>query len=834
MKNQKLLFTSLLTILILVTGFVQGQDLKTIKGKVTYKDQPLLNAHIVNLDSKASVKTTSEGSYQIQAKIGEELSFSYVGLKTIKVIIEDVTTTLNIKMTEKVNELKTVVVKSNKKRGKSQAIFSKKLAKIPTAFGEIDLKKVGFKTDYIQGKDLNLAAAAYNVAPAIAAKIPNVFSPDEISGLLYVSRGAKPDLVFWDIDGAVMDRAPAWLQASDIVDIYLLKNAPARYGNKSVVIVITENNPAIYAQKKKAKTEKYQNQNFYDANSVANQIDPTQNDFQINQGAEKEIYGTLTFLNKPVADVLVSVAGKKDAQVYTDQEGKYRLKVRVGDIVQYTHASYETVSIFVEDVTEELSFSLKDQISKKRGAVANRKEKMEEDYDSSRGDFDPTKSGFSQTFVDGSKISNVYPNIQEALVGKITGYLYDRIDGNSYLRNGSGSLTDFPVAWEIDGIFTSYAPPVELSQIKSVRALKSYGATNRYGTQAKGGVIIIKTIFGDFTPEGPKKNSFLEEYANSNFYSGDASLTSLEMKEQNKFAQSVIAYKNKYKAFEFYQNELKDKITNYGDHLSVAIQFLEKYNDEALATKIFNEVAVANSKNPEVLKSIAYYYQLLGNERGAIAMYERVFKLRPKHAQSFRDLSNAYVDYDLYRKAWKLYWAYMIKGKVTSEEGIGELMYNDMEWLFYCRANQMKFKRNFEPIHKNETEFKRDVRMVFEWNTSEAEFELEFVSPDRRVYTFDHSLEANGDLITKEKMLGYSSKMFVIEDLGKGDWLVNITYKGNKKTVPTFLKLTTYFNWGKPSEKRDVNVYKLDIQNQKASLLKFDSEFEVFDKIAKN
>jgi uncharacterized protein YfaP (DUF2135 family) len=124
--------------------------------------------------------------------------------------------------------------------------------------------------------------------------------------------------------------------------------------------------------------------------------------------------------------------------------------------------------------------------------------------------------------------------------------------------------------------------------------------------------------------------------------------------------------------------------------------------------------------------------------------------------------------------------------------------------------------------------------MVFEWNTSEAEFELEFVSPDRRVYTFDHSLEANGDLITKEKMLGYSSKMFVIEDLGKGDWLVNITYKGNKKTVPTFLKLTTYFNWGKPSEKRDVNVYKLDIQNQKASLLKFDSEFEVFDKIAKN
>jgi len=845
MKNQKLLFTSLLTILFLSTfGVLEAQELKTIEGTVTYKDQPLLNAHVVNLDSKASIKTNSKGKYQIQAKIGEELSFSYVGLKTINVIVEDVTTTLNIKMTEKVNELETVVVKSNKKPGKSQQVSSKRLAKIPTAFGELDLKKVGFKVDYVSGKDLNLANAVFNVAPAIANKINNA-TADERSGAMVINRGGiGGDPVLWDIDGAIMDRAPAWLQASDIVDVYVLKNAPARYGNKSVVIVITENNPAVYAQKKKAKTEKYQNQNFYDASSVATQFDSSQNDLQINEGAEKEIFGTLTYMNRPVADVLVSVAGKKDVQVYSDQEGKYRLKVRVGDIVQYTHASYETVSIFVEDVTEELSFPLKDRIrelgevvvtmSNNRGAVADRKEKMEEDYDTSRGDYDPTKSGFSQTFVDGSKISNVYPNIQEALVGKITGYLYDRTDGNSYLRNGSGSLTDFPVAWEIDGVFTTYAPPVELSQIKSVRALKSYGATNRYGSQAKGGVIVIKTIFGDFTPEGPKKNSFLEEYANSNFYSGDASLSSLEMKEQNKYAQSIASYKNKYKAFEFYQNELKDKITNYGDHLSVAIQFLEKYDDKALATKIFEEVAVANSRNPEVLKSIAYYYQLIDNKRGAIAMYERVFKLRPKHAQSFRDLSNAYVDYDMYRKAWKLYWAYMIKGKVTSEEGIGELMYNDMEWLFYRRANQMKFKRNFVPIHKNETEFNRDVRMVFEWNTSEAEFELEFVSPDRRVYTFDHSLEANNDLIVQEKQLGYSSKMFVIEDLGKGDWLVNITYKGNKKTVPTFLKLTTYFNWGKLNEKRDVNVYKLDIQNQKASLLRFDGDYEVFEKVAKN
>jgi hypothetical protein len=69
--------------------------------------------------------------------------------------------------------------------------------------------------------------------------------------------------------------------------------------------------------------------------------------------------------------------------------------------------------------------------------------------------------------------------------------------------------------------------------------------------------------------------------------------------------------------------------------------------------------------------------------------------------------------------------------------------------------------------------------------------------------------------------------------LGDGKWLVNLTYKGNKKTVPTFMKVTTFYNWGRPTEKKKVDIYKLEIQNQKASLLNFDSEYRVFQ-LAKN
>ena len=813
-------------LLTIFTQTVLAQEEKTIEGIVTYEGSKLFNVHVVNQTTKKSVKTDAEGQYEIKAKVGEEISFSYVGLKTVKILIEDITSTLNIKMSDEVNELDDVVVKARVTRNKSQLLLPNDDINLMGPFGMLNPEKSGFSIKRINADRL---IPGTRPGEALGGKIAGT---ENANGVLLI-RGRRAKYVVDDMPIPEM-----MLPDFGIVkDIYIAKGM-------STVFMFTANHHRYIEIEKKKTEDKYKNKNFYDETSVVSQVDYTQNDFQTSLQEDREVYGTLTYDGSPVSDVLISISGKKGKEVYSDQEGKYKLQAAVGDILQFTHASYETVSVFVEDVTYELNLTLKDQIreldevivamNQKKGTVVEKKEKLNEKFTTSRGEFDPKKTAFAQSYVDGSTLSNVFPNIQEALVGRIVGYFYDRTTGDAYLRAGGG-LRAYPVSWEVDGIFTTYAPPVELSQIKSVRALRSLAATNRYGSQAAGGVIIIETTFGNFNPNQVKKNSFLEEYANSNFYAGDAALSSLEIKEQNKFAQSLKAYKNKYKAFQFYQEELADKITNYGDLISVATEFIDFYQDEAMATTIFNDIATLHYDNPEVLKTLAYYYQKLDNKRAAIDMYERVFKLRPQHAQSFRDLSNAYVDYDQYRKAWKLYHAYMIKGKVTSEEGIGELMYSDMEWLFFRRANQMQFKKNFVPIHRDTKEFKRDVRMVFEWNTSEAEFELEFVSPDRRVYTFDHSLEANNDLIIDEKTLGYSSKMFVIEDLGEeGDWLVNVTYKGNKKTVPTFLKLTTYFNWGKPNEKRDVNVYKLDIQNQKASLLRFDREFDVFEKVAKN
>lgn len=824
MKNKLLTSSFFLALIFSVSGQLWAQESKNIKGKTSFQENPLSNVTIVNLESKVAVKSDSQGNYEIIAKVGESISFSYVGLKTVEIVIEDITSILNVELTEETTKLDDVVVKARVTDDRSSFFLEPEDINIITPFGTINPKKSGFSIVRINGDRL---PNGFSLVQALAGKTAGL---EKVGKALFL-RG-RP--VSYIIDDMPLDMG----QVPDIAlikDVYIIKN-------RALIVLYTENHPRYAEKAKKKKEEKFKNQNFYDETSVTETIDYSKSLLQ-NPGEIKEISGKLTTDGSAVPDVLITIAGNKDFKIYSDKNGKYKLKVAVGDIVQFTHASFETVSLFIEDDTEIVDIKLREKITKleevfvemnkPESSVIEQRENLREEFTTSRGNYDPKKSGLSQTYIDGKRISNVYPNIQEALVGKITGYTYDRITGESYLRN-SGGLNQYPVAWEIDEIFTTYAPSIDLNQVKSVRALKSLASTNRYGSQAAGGVIIIKTIFGNFRPDRVKKNSLIEEYANSNYYEDDAAISTLELKDQNKFSESLSTYKSKVRAYKFYQDKLRERITNYGDHISVAVKFLEFYKDKNIALEILNETARRNYNDPEALKAVAYHYQMLDQKKRATKLFERVFKLRPQHAQSFRDLANAYVSESRYTKAWKLYYAYMTKGKVTSEEGIGELMYNDMEWMYYKKSNQSKFKRKFVPIYKTSLEFERDVRMVFEWNTSEAEFELEFVSPDRRAYVFDHSLSSNSDLIVKEKKLGYSSKMFVVEDLGNGEWLVNLTYKGNKKPDPTYLKLTTYYNWGKPSEKRSVKIYKLDIEDQKASLFKLSKDMDTFRKVANN
>ena len=192
--------------------------------------------------------------------------------------------------------------------------------------------------------------------------------------------------------------------------------------------------------------------------------------------------------------------------------------------------------------------------------------------------------------------------------------------------------------------------------------------------------------------------------------------------------------------------------------------------------------------------------------------------IRLKHAQSFRDLANAFTHTNEYKSAWKIYLYYLKKGFKIKENGIGEIFNTEMQAIYVQRKKKDNIKEKLA-FKNNDSLIGNDVRMVFEWNTSEAEFIFEFVNPNKQSFKVNHTLSENSLQILDEKLIGYNSKEFLIEKVGTGDWIINLTYLGNKKYIPTFLKATTYYNWGKPNQREEIKVHELTLKNVKAKLL---------------
>jgi len=819
-----------LSVTLFITSFIFSQTLHNtlheIKGKVTYHNLALSNVNILIKGTQKGTKTDSQGKYVIKAKTGDTLVYTYVGFNAVSIIIENITSILNIEMDTHVSVLDEVVL--TKKIEKLEDLPKVMDIDIQMSDGTtINPLKYGFVVHYLDNRHLNMLNHT-SLEWALNGQFSRIVKPLAPGSRLLI-RGVPAT---FDIDGQLYERDPG-INFSNIEHLFIIKN-------KALVVVRTKNSREVLQRKKEALIEKNKNHNYYKNDAVTLKkkvvLSKALQTLPKKSIILKEISGKITYLNSPLPDVNIKI---KNRGTRTDVKGNYMIKAEIGGIIQYSHLGFKTISLIVEDVTKVLNINMipKTTILNKvevtanvsKGKTLELTQKAEKKFNSSRGTIDPKKAGYAISYVGGDDIEPAAISIKQALVGKITGYSINRENGKAFLR-GSGMVINYPLPalWEVDGIMFEDAPEfLELSQIIDVHALKSLASTTLYGSKGAGGVIVIRTKNGNFNPQESNLKKITEKYTNKNYYANDAVALNTKSSSTNVYTLKMQSFNNIQKAYNYYNETLKGNLPDYDTYLSIAQTFNTYYNNTNVTLQILEDVVNLNNKNPEVLKTIAYQLQALGFKKETIKTYENIFKLRPTYAQSYRDLANAYLENDQYKKAWRMYMSYLFKDNNVSGEGIGQTLYNEMEWLYFNRKNQTAIKERFIPKNKNIVDFRNDVRLVFEWNTSEAEFDLEFVNPDKRAYVFEHSLEKNQTLITDEKKKGYSSKEFFIDDIGKGEWLVNITYKGNKKPESTYFKVSQYFNWGKSNQFKKTAVYALKNERQKIQLFKLNKQLLV-------
>jgi hypothetical protein len=517
----------------------------------------------------------------------------------------------------------------------------------------------------------------------------------------------------------------------------------------------------------------------------------------------KTISGFVSFENKKLSNVKVFVDNSSRFSI-TNSKGFFKVEAKTGEVLSFNYFGFKKTAILIEDVTTILNV----QMNLENDLPAIVKNGVLKLGGSSIGE---KPSDFKVLKIDGKKLNKNAATLTAAILEEVPELFAKRNNYNENIIYARGTELYGPVIWDIDGVIYDIPIPIYISEVTSILILNY---------KIKGCLIEVNTTidYSKLKNYNYKNHFFTDE----DYYKDDAILYKDIKIRKSIFLNAYEKTSNSKEALNIYLAQYSKYKNDINYHFNVINYFQKKYNNKDNILKILLDYETFSKDNPEDLKGIAYKYQALNEPKKATSLYKKIIDIRPEYLQSYRDLANTFLEQKDHRNAWLVYNYYLNKGFKIANNDIGEIIASEIISNYNYDKQDDSFKQKIKIKNPNKNT-KSDVRLVFEWNTSEAEFILEFVNPNKQVYSIENSIDRNNDLILDQKKKGYTSKEVYIETLGKGDWLVNATYLGNKKYKPTIFKVTSYYNWGRPNQSKKINVYELTLQNVKTQLLKLNA-----------
>jgi len=259
--------TTFFLLLFILSSSISFSQLKKnqISGIVTDGIAPLADTSILIKETSKGVVTDTSGKYTIEATPKDILVFSHVGMKSIEIVVEDVTSVLNIELLPDIEELDEVVVTKYKR--KTQKDLARSFYSDPTVvssgiMGYLSPENVGYQLRVIDGKDLN--KNKIDILDAIAEQLPGTcLRTLEGERVLFAQctgalRDASP--LFYEIDGQLWPpskfyngpRSPTHLDIESVLRVGIIPGdqAAKRYGGKAAGgLVIINTNTIVHGER---------------------------------------------------------------------------------------------------------------------------------------------------------------------------------------------------------------------------------------------------------------------------------------------------------------------------------------------------------------------------------------------------------------------------------------------------------------------------------------------------------------------------------------------------------------------------------------------------------
>ena len=348
------------------------------------------------------------------------------------------------------------------------------------------------------------------------------------------------------------------------------------------------------------------------------------------------------------------------------------------------------------------------------------------------------------------------------------------------------------------------------SEISSIKLLKGLTATLRYGQLGSGGIIFIVTKLGKGNNVSTKEKIKSLQVKGNEYVETVPSLATVNNKSTTLSALEKATTLAQAKAIFKKQEKTNTTIPFYIESSEYFLKWDKEYSFEILST-----IASLAPNNIKALKAYAFILEGRGAYKKVVNIYNRILALRPDSSQSYRDLALAYEAAGDYELALTLLYQ-IVYNTIPNVDcsGIQELAYNELRHLLAFHKNKVSFEKL--PNELLSLNFKKDIRIVFEWTQPDVDFDVQFVSPERKFFNWTHTRFESKSLLQEEVSQGYAIKEHIIDDAQTGPWIVNMEFLSTERPKnPTYLKYTVFQDYGLPTQTKNTKIIAMkDLQNK--------------------
>ena len=512
------------------------------------------------------------------------------------------------------------------------------------------------------------------------------------------------------------------------------------------------------------------------------------NEVIVNSNINRELLNTNEFfisgVVKSVTELLpgvnIIVKGKSRGEE-TDFDGKYRIKVKVGDTLLFSYLGYKSIEKII---------------------TTNRIMNLTLEEDSSM---------LEEIVVVGYGIKTETRSLSSSVSSIKSGNISSVLQGKSLAVNirGVNSVSIAKPLYVLDGKVLKNNPNINPKEIQSLYTLTPEQGKNIYGNIANNGIVVMVTKRGSIN-----NLKHIEDFE-------ILVKEKVELKGWNPktpYLKELRKTRNKEEAYSKYI-ELREKYSNSPSfYIDVADYFKESGENE-IAIQILTNVAEIDLDNYELLKALAYKFEEYELYDYAVYVYKEILKLRPEDIHSYRDLALVYESSGEYQKSVDLLYK-IVNGELLEKDE--SRRFTGIESIALIELNRLisLYKTKISILHIDKKIIKTtnlDIRVLIDWNHNDTDIDLWVTDPNKEKCYYKHTKTKIGGLMSNDMTEGFGPEQFILKKGVKGNYKIKVKYYASnqqKISGPTFLKITTFKNYGSKKEIKNVKLLRLKDVNE--------------------